>query len=204
MYIPFDQLSTDNIYFTMTQIVIPRPVAWVLTDNGNRKFNLAPYSYFNAVCSEPPLILISAGKKPDGSFKDTRINIENRKHFVVHIAHRELAEPMTQTSRTLPHGESELDWVDLKLAEFTGFSLPRLADCRIAMACDLYEIKEVGSLPQSLIFGRVKSVYLDDSVCEEDARGRLKIHADRVDPIGRLGGSEYVTFGRIISIPRPK
>jgi flavin reductase (DIM6/NTAB) family NADH-FMN oxidoreductase RutF len=188
----------------MTQVVIPRPIAWVLTDNGDHRFNLAPYSYFNAVCSEPPLILISAGKKPDGSFKDTRLNIEERKHFVVHIAHRELAEPMTQTSRTLPHGESELDWVNLKLAEFTGFSLPRLADCRIAMACELYEIKEVGSLPQSLIFGKVKSVYLDDSVWEEDAKGRLKIHADRVDPIGRLGGSEYVTFGRILRIPRPK
>ncbi len=94
--------------------------------------------------------------------------------------------------------------MNLKLAEFTGFSLPRLADCRIAMACELYEIKEVGSLPQSLIFGKVKSVYLDDRVWEEDAKGRLKIHADRVDPIGRLGGSEYVTFGRILRIPRPK
>jgi flavin reductase (DIM6/NTAB) family NADH-FMN oxidoreductase RutF len=204
MYISLDQLSPDKVYFTMTQVVIPRPVAWVLTDNGNHTFNLAPYSYFNAICSEPPLILISAGKKPDGSLKDTRLNIEERKHFVVHIVHRELAEPMTLTSRTLPHGESELDWVNLKLAEFTGFSLPRLADCRIAMACELYEIKEVGSLPQSLIFGKVKSVYLDDSVWEEDAHGRLRIHADRVDPIGRLGGSEYVTFGRIISIPRPK
>ena len=69
MYISLDQLSPDKIYFTMTQVVIPRPVAWVLTDNGNHTFNLAPYSYFNAICSEPPLILISAGKKPDGSYE---------------------------------------------------------------------------------------------------------------------------------------
>ncbi len=204
MYIELEGLSRNQIYMTMTQSIIPRPVAWVLSDNGNGGYNLAPYSYFNAVCSEPPLIFISAGKKPDGSHKDTRVNIEERHHFVVHIAHRELAEPMTETSRTLPHGESELDLAQLKLTEFEGSPLPRLADCRVALACELYEIQEIGPAPQSLVFGKVRSIYLDDNVVSTDEKGRLKVHADKIDPIGRLGASEYVTFGEILSIPRPK
>jgi flavin reductase (DIM6/NTAB) family NADH-FMN oxidoreductase RutF len=204
MYVELEGLSRNQIYMTMTQSIIPRPVAWVLSDNGNGGYNLAPYSYFNAVCSEPPLIFISAGKKPDGSHKDTRVNIEERRHFVVHIAHREMAEPMTETSRTLPHGESELDRIHLELTGFEGFSLPRLTDCRVALACELYEIQEIGPAQQSLVFGKVRSIYIDDAATGTDEKGRLKVHADKIDPIGRLGASEYVTFGDILSIPRPK
>lgn len=204
MYIELDELSPNSIYATMTQVIIPRPVAWVLSDNGDGGYNLAPYSYFNAVCSDPPLVFISAGKKPDGSFKDTRLNIERRRYFVIHIAHREMAQPLTETSRTLPHGRSELDLVDLELTGFRDFPLPRLSDCRIALARELHEIKEVGAVPQSLIFGRVRIVYVSDDVTGKDPKGRLKIHADRIDPIGRLGASEYVTFGTILEIPRPK
>lgn len=204
MYIELENQSPDQIYFSMTQTVIPRPIAWVLSDNGDGGYNLAPFSYFNAVCSDPPLILLSVGKKRDGSFKDTRVNIEERSHFVVHIAHRELAAPLTETSRTLPHGQSELELVGLRLTEFEGFPLPRLAVCRVALACERYQIQEVGPLPQSLIFGRVRSIYLDEGVVSEDGQGRLKIHADQIDPIGRLGSSEYVTFGEILRIPRPK
>lgn len=204
MYIELEKLSPNQIYVTMTQAVIPRPIAWVLSDNGNGGYNLAPYSYFNAVCSDPPLVFISVGKKPDGSYKDTRVNIEKRSHFVIHIAHRGLAETMTETSRTLPHGESELDRVGLSVTEFEGFPLPRLTDCRVALACELYEIQEVGTTPQSLVFGKVVTIYVDDDVVSTDDKGRLKLHAKKVDPIGRLGASEYVTFGEILSIPRPK
>lgn len=204
MYIDLEGLSPNRIYLTMTQTVIPRPVAWVLSDSGNGGYNLAPYSYFNAVSSDPPLVFISIGKKPDGSYKDTRVNIEERSHFVIHIAHRGLAESMTETSRTLPHGESELERIGLSVTEFEGFPLPRLNDCRVALACELYEIQELGTTPQSLVFGTVRSIYVEDEAVGTDDKGRLKVYADRVDPIGRLGASEYVTFGEILSIPRPK
>ncbi len=204
MYIDLKGLSPNRIYLTMTQTVIPRPVAWVLSDNGDGGYNLAPYSYFNAVSSDPPLVFISIGKKPDGSYKDTRVNIEERSHFVIHIAHRGLAESMTETSRTLPHGESELERIGLSVTEFEGFPLPRLKDCRVALACELYEIQELGSTPQSLVFGKVRSIYVADEVVSTDDKGRLKVYADKVDPIGRLGASEYVTFGEILTIPRPK
>ncbi|MDX1458173.1 MAG: flavin reductase family protein [Marinobacter sp.] len=204
MILDFDGMSSQEVYHAMTQTLVPRPVAWVLTENPDGDYNLAPFSFFTAITSQPPLLMLSVGKKPDGEFKDTRVNIESRKKFTVHIAHRELAKAMTQTSQVLPHGHSELEHVDLALTEFEGFELPRLADCRVAMACELYEIKEIGPGPQSLIFGEVHKVFVDDHVVAQDEKNRLRVDAAALDPIGRLGGSEYVTFGEVLTIPRPE
>ena len=204
MYVDLSLLTPNQVYFQMLQTLIPRPIAWVLSENAGGSFNLAPFSYFNAVCSDPPLILLSIGKKPDGSHKDTRANIEARDRFVVHIAHRELAPALTESSATLPAGESEVDRLGLPLVPFEGFSLPRLGDCRIAYACRRYEIREIGGTPQSLILGRVETIFIDDAVVVQDAKGRVKVAAERVAPIGRLGADEYVTFGEILRIPRPR
>lgn len=203
MIIDFRHLAPQEAYHTITQTLIPRPVAWVLTENPDNGYNLAPYSFFTAVTSSPPLLMISAGRKPDGEAKDTRANIEQSRFFTVHIAHRELAAAMTETSRTLPRGESELERTGLELADFGDFQLPRLKDCRIAMGCELYEIQQIGDLDQSLIFGRILNMYVDDRAAFTDDKGRTRVDAAAIDPIGRLGGSEYVTFGDIIRIPRP-
>jgi flavin reductase (DIM6/NTAB) family NADH-FMN oxidoreductase RutF len=203
MEIDLQDLSTNQIYFTMGQTVIPRPIAWVLSENAGGNYNLAPFSYFNAVCSDPPLILVSAGKKPDGASKDTHVNIAARGDFVVHIAHQEMLDPLNRSSATLPAGESEVELLELPLAPLVDFRLPRLADCRVALACELFQIHEIGPTPQALILGRVKRIYIDDEACARDARGRLKVHAERIAPIGRLGADEYVTFGEIRRLARP-
>lgn len=203
MLIDFSTMAPDAIYHCMTQTVIPRPVAWVLTENAGGNFNLAPFSYFTAVSSRPPLILLSMGLKPDGSEKDTKVNIAAREFFVVHIAHRELAGVMTETSRTRPAGESELEHAGLETVPFGDFPLPRLADCRIAMGCRLYQLQRIGDTAQSLVLGEVLTVHVDDAVAHLDERGRLVVDAAAVDPLGRLGASEYATFGEILHIPRP-
>lgn len=201
MLIDLATLSPNRIYFTMIQTLIPRPVAWVISDNGDSTYNLAPFSYFNGVCSDPPLIMVSIGKKPDGEIKDTRRNILERKHFVVHIAHRELAEQVTQSSAPLAHGDSELTRSGLPTEAFGDFSLPRLSDCRVAYACELYEHHEIG--PQAVIYGRVRQIYISDAIASED-QGRIKVDAQALDPIARLGGDDYGLLGDITTIPRPR
>ncbi len=204
MQIDFDGMDPKEVYHILTQTIIPRPVAWVLSENPDGDYNLAPFSFFTPITSNPPLLMFSVGKKPtDGSFKDTRLNIETNRHFVVHIAHRELAEAMTETSRTLPHGESELKNIDLELTGFEGSPLPRLKDCRVALACELFEIKEIGAAPQSLIFGRINAIHVADEAITRDDKDRLRFDGSAIDPLGRLGGSEYVTFGEILKVPRP-
>lgn len=202
MHIDLSQLSTGQVYATLTQTVIPRPVAWVLSENESGSYNVAPFSYFNALASNPPLIVISVGIKETGDEKDTRANIKARPDFVVHIAHREQAWAMTQTAATLPAGQSELDELDLNLSDMPGSRLPRISECRIAFACTMVEVKTIKT--QELIFAEISNIYLDDAVVGQDAKGRMKVLADKVDPIGRLGGGEYVSFGEIIDVPRPK
>ena len=202
MIIDLTSLSSNQVYFSLIQTVIPRPIAWVLSDNGDGSHNLAPFSYFNAVASDPPLIMVSIGKKPDGSPKDTRENIERRKHFVVHIAHRELLESLNETSRSLPAGESELERVALDLVDFDGFALPRISQCRVALACELYSSQQLGK-DQLMILGRVQKIHVADEACETDARGRSRIRADIIDPLGRLGADEYCAMGDVITLKRP-
>ncbi|MGQ7274496.1 flavin reductase family protein [Marinobacter sp. V034] len=203
MIIDFENLSADSAYHCMTQSLIPRPVAWVLSENPDGDYNLAPFSFFTAITADPPIIMLSVGRKPDGDFKDTRVNIEERKKFVVHIAHEDMAKAMTETSRTSPFGVSEVSENRLATVPFDGFELPRLADCRIALACELYQLQEMGNKRQSVIFAQVSKLYVDDAVGKQDEKGRFRIDAKGADPIGRLGGGEYVTFGEVLTIPRP-
>ena len=110
---------------------------------------------------------------------------------------------VTESSRSLPAGVSELDNVNLETVPFGDFRLPRLKDCRVAMACERHSVEDITGT-QAMILGEVKSIYIDDAVITEDEKGRAKIHADKIDPITRLGGDEYGLFGGIVSVPRPK
>lgn len=204
MNLNFSEFSANQRYHLMTQTIIPRPIAWALTDSSNGSFNLAPFSYFTAVSSAPPILMISVGNKPNGDKKDTLVNITNNPKMVIHIASAQDAPVVTQTAETLPHGESELTKSALETVEFENFSLPRLAQCDIAYGCELYEIKEIGNLPQSLIFVEVKQIYINDDVIELDGKQRIKVHADKVNPLARLGGGEYATVNKPFSITRPK
>ena len=208
MNLNFSDFSANQRYHLMTQTIIPRPIAWVLTDSSNGSFNLAPFSYFTAVSSAPPILMLSVGKKPNGDSKDTLVNIINRKKMVIHIASEQHASLVTQTASTLEHGESELTASNIETTEFLGFSLPRLTQCDIAYGCELYEIKELGDVPQSLIFVEVKQVYINDKVADIDVNAngkeRITVHADRIKPLARLGGGEYATIEKPFSIARPK
>ena len=204
MELNFSDFSGNQIYHLMTQTIIPRPIAWVLTDSGEQSYNLAPFSYFTAVSSAPPLMMFSAGKKPTGEIKDTVKNVINTKQCVIHIASEQDADLVTATAATLEHGESEVTVNDIELVEFAGCDLPRIKNCHIAYGCELYEVQKMGEAPQSLVFVKVKTLYVNDEVISLDAKQRLKIHADKVAPLARLGGGEYSGITAPFAMVRPK
>ncbi len=204
MLIDLDNLSTAQTYFTMTQTVIPRPIAWILTENQKGNYNLAPFSYFNAVCSDPPLVAFSIGLQQDGTSKDTLVNLSARPQCVVHIASCDQLAVLNQTSATLPPGESEVLASHIDLIDQEGFSIPRIADCKIAFMCDIDQIQEIGNHRQSLIFARILCIYIEDSCTGMDSNGRLKVDATKILPLARLGASQYVSFGEVLSIQRPR
>lgn len=219
MIINFSNYSSSQRYHLITQTIIPRPIAWALTqsNNGNNSsLNLAPFSYFTAVSSEPALLMLSVGKKPNGDAKDTLVNIIANKKMVIHIACEKQAALVTQTAATLPHGESELDAITnttepslqhLNTVPFdtlNDFSLPRLEQCDIAYACELFEIKELANTDQTLIFVEIKHIYLNKNVVDIDKQNRIKVFAEKVQPLSRLGANEYAGITKPFTVQRPK
>jgi len=208
MHIDLNDKKPNHIYHLMTQTVIPRPIAWVLTDSSENSesanLNLAPFSYFTAVSSNPPLLMISVGKKPNGDNKDTFQNAINGSKLVIHIASGDQYADVTKSAATLEHGESEIEYTNLVTTKFDDFELPRLKNCDVAFACELYETKEIGDTPQQLIFCKVLKIYINDEVIDQDEKGRMLVDAKKVSPLARLGASQYSLFGEIISQARPK
>lgn len=203
MNIELSTLAPTQVYHLMTQTIIPRPIAWVLTDSGQHNFNLAPFSYFAPVSSTPPLMMISVGKKPSGEVKDTTRNVLETGKLVIHIANVYQAELVTQSAATLAHGESEVAAAGIELVEFDGFELPRVKDCPVAFGCTLYEIQELGATPQSLVFAEINTVYIAPEVVG-DRNDRLVVEALKVNPLSRLGGNDYSVLERTFTVARPK
>ena len=144
MIIDCAKQTSDKNYFTLIQTVIPRPIAWVLSDNGNSSYNLAPFSFFNAIASDPPLIMLSIGWKDEATRKDTWVNIQERSHFVVHIPSVEHIKEMVGSSIALAHGVSEIDVLNIPIEKIEGQELPKLKDPKVAFFCEKYSIQEIG------------------------------------------------------------
>jgi len=192
-----------EVYGFMVQAIIPRPVAWVLSDNGTGNYNLAPFSFFNGVTSRPATLSISIGKKRDGSKKDTWRNIEDRSHFVVHIAGADMAGLLSQTAASLAFGESEVDANHVPLTHPFGWPLPRIAPAKIAMLCQRHQIVEVGEGPQGLILGRITHAFVEHVLVGQDNDGSMTLSAAGLNPLARLGGDDFAAIGTPFSVSRP-
>lgn len=207
MNIDFASLSSSQAYFAMVQSIIPRPIAWVLSDSGDKRLNLAPYSFFTGVCSDPPLLMISAGKKAEGnesgSPKDTRLNIAEREYFVVHIASTRSLDALNASAASLDHQESEVQKLGLETCPFKNFPLPRLCEAPIAIGCKRHRIDEIGNTPQAVIYGEIMTMYVHDHIVESHD-SRLIINPDKLKPLARLGGAHYAELGELLSATRPK
>ena len=198
MIVDFGAISARERYRWMTSVIIPRPIAWVLTRAEEGRYNLAPFSYFNAIASEPPLVVLSIGRKPGAAQpKDTARNILAHRRFVVHIPSWEMLTAMNATSLDLPWERSELELVPLDLAPLADFPLPRLAAARVAMGCVLACAQRIGR--QTLIFGEIRCLFVDDAVLDG-----AEVDAARLDPVARLGVGRYARLGEQKRLPRPK
>ena len=199
--------SASQVYHLMTQTVIPRPIAWILTKNKDDAvdpFNLAPFSYFNAVCSQPPLLMISLGKKPSGEVKDTSANLIKGSKCVVHIASESQADLVTKTAATLGYGQSELNDLNLTLETQDTFDLPKIKECPIAFNCEVYDVTSIGDAQQTLIFLKIVSIDANDDAVEQDAKGRTTINPAKIKPLTRLGANQYSGISSVLDIKRPK
>src|SRR5436190_4339283 len=155
-------LSSRDSYRLMISCIIPRPIAFVTTRSRDGVTNLAPFSFFNGVSSDPPVISIAVATKRDGSKKDTWRNIEETGEFVVNVVVPELMDAVIVGARELPHNVTELDLAALQTFPSARVKPPRVAASPINLGCGLLRFVEVEET--ALILGRVVLVQARDEI----------------------------------------
>ena len=204
MQFDFESMSATERYFLLTQSVLPRPIAWILTEHENGQFNLAPYSFFAPVCSNPATLVVSMGHKPGGEEKDSYANLKRSGKCVVHIPPFDSVDAVNESSASWPADVSEIDELNLDIESFVDSGLPRLSQADIAFACDFQQEVALGPGSQHVVFLTVTHMFASDACVGEDARGRMQLDPDVINPLARLGASEYASLGELVSRARPK
>ena len=200
MQFDFATLDTATGYKLLTATVTPRPIAWVTTCDAGGLVNAAPYSFFNVVGSAPPTVVLGLLADPERGFKDTARNIMATGEFVVNLVPEGLAEAMNITAVDAPAGTNELGLAGLTTASSTLVTPPRIQKSPVALECTMHSSIVTGP-HQTLVVGRVVSMYIDDAFVLDAARG----HVDNagLDLVARSFGSEYIRSQDRFSMDRP-
>jgi flavin reductase (DIM6/NTAB) family NADH-FMN oxidoreductase RutF len=184
-----------SLYRTLTGLVVPRPIGWISSRSEDGVDNLAPYSFFNAVSVDPPILMFAPADRPDG-LTDTATNVRATGEFVVNLVTHEFAEAMNRTSALLPPDESEFRHADLDRAESSRVDPPRVAGTAAAFECELYDTVDVGS--NTLVLGEVVMIHVRDDVTTEG-----KVDTTKLDIVGRLSGGYYDRTTNRFQMERP-
>jgi flavin reductase (DIM6/NTAB) family NADH-FMN oxidoreductase RutF len=184
-----------SMYRTMTGLVVPRPIAWVSTTGTDDVDNLAPYSFFNVVNIDPPMVMFAPATRADG-LTDTAANVRDTEEFVVNLVTHEFAEAMNETSASLPSTESEFDHAALERAPSTRVTPPRVAGVAGSFECRLHDVTDLGS--NSLVVGEVVYVHVRDDVTTDG-----KVDTTKLDVVGRLAGNYYDSITDRFAMERP-
>jgi flavin reductase (DIM6/NTAB) family NADH-FMN oxidoreductase RutF len=196
---PTKNSERENYKFLIGSI-IPRPIAFVTTSSKEGILNGAPFSYFNIVSSNPPMISLSI-QRSEGKQKDTARNIINSKEFVVHIVDEENVDKVNETAANLPSDQSEIMLAKLTPVESEKVSVSGVKEAKIRMECVLEQSLELGGLDApgcDFIIGKIVQFHIENSIYKNG----------RIDPKGlgavsRLAGVNYARIGEVFSIERP-
>lgn len=200
MNFDFESLDATSRYKVMTALVVPRPIAWVTTMNTNGTINAAPFSFFNAIGTDPGLIVLGIGNHPDRP-KDTAVNIEREKEFVVNLVPESLAQSMSDSATDYPAEISEIAALGLSTVQSQWIRPPRIHGCPAALECRLERILLIGE--NRIVFGEVLGAHvLDDFVNDVS---KCQIASERMQLIGRMGGlGGYTRTEDVFQIQRKK
>ena len=184
--------------------IVPRPIAWVSSVSEAGVFNLAPFSYFNAVADEPPFIMFSTtGAHIEGGAKDSVLNIEATKEFVVNIATYSMCEAVNLSSADLPRHESEFDFAHIDYESSEKVRVPRVTASPIHLECCYYTSVQLPCNKPDTINRMIVGEVIGIHVREEILTNGL-VDITKLQPIARLGYNDYATIkANIFSMIRP-
>jgi flavin reductase (DIM6/NTAB) family NADH-FMN oxidoreductase RutF len=201
MLIDVSQADPMTVYHMIVGVVTPRPIAWVTTVDREGRVNLAPFSFYNAFGANPPIVVFSPLLRPDGTKKDSLLNVEATGEFVVNGSVASLVQQVNLTSAQLPYGESEATLAGLELTPSVKVKPPRVAESPTHLECVVRQIVAVGTGPSSanLVIGEIVAMHVADAVLDE--RGR--IDPRKLRAVGRLGGDYWCNVDEAFEIKRP-
>ena len=187
MDIDLAAISPGEGYRLLTSIIVPRPVAWVTTIGEDGTINAAPFSFFNMLGSDPPIVAIGVGNRPEGTPKDTARNAEARGEFVVNLVDEPLAAKMNITAVPFPYGQSEITEAELTAVPSLRVTPPRIAQAPASLECRLREYLRIGE--NNVLIGEVLAIAIRDDLVGPDGR----FLTENAALIGRMhGGGGYV------------
>ena len=196
------QLTERDNYKFLIGSIIPRPIAFVTSQSEEGVVNGAPFSFFNIVSSNPPMISVSV-QRPSGRVKDTARNIKAKKEFVVHIVDTDNVDKINETAANLPPEESEIMKAGLTLVESKIISVPGIKEAKIRFECVLEQALELGGEGDQpgcdLIIAKVVQFHIEETLYED---GRIDPH--ELGAVSRLAGNDYAKIGDIFTIERPQ
>ena len=188
MLFDFETLSTQERYKLLVATVVPRPIAWVVTQDLEGRLNAAPYSFFNVFSADPPVMVIGIGGRKPGDAKDTGQNIRETSQFTVCLVNHDSSAAMNVTAIDFPPEIDEIATAGLTTLPSTKIKPPRIAESPVAFECERFMAIELAT-DRSLVLGRVLAMHVRDD-CVMDA-ARCYIDTPKLDLIGRMHGAGW-------------
>lgn len=201
MNFEMETASHRQVYNLLIGLIAPRPIAWITSMDRDGKLNAAPFSAFNYLCTDPPVVGIGVTNRPDSDFvpKDTAQNIRRTGEFVINIVTEDLIQQMNITATDFPSEVNELEMAGLTTAPSAAVKVPRIAEAHAALECRELTTMEIGR--SRIILARVISMYVEDQYL--DPSGPY-VRADELHAVGRMNGlGNYVrTRNAFLTVPR--
>lgn len=181
MLIDFKEKTATERYFLIANTVVPRPIAWIATQG--EVLNLAPFSYFTPLSSEPPTLIVSIGHRPDGTPKDTLRNLRDTKRCAITIIDETHFEAMHLSSKDLGPLESEAEAFGIATREVIEGYPPVPEGIKVAFFCDYLQEVELQNSKTIPVIVEIKHLYLDDQIITD--KEKFKIECDVIARVGR-------------------
>lgn len=192
MRIDPSSLDKAAAYRLLISAILPRPIAWIGSIGGDGRDNLAPFSYFMGVASQPPMLAVSISRGRAGALKDTARNLLDTGEFTVSIPEEAELDAMHRSSAPFP--ESEFDAVGIPRAASERVRAPRPATARVSFECRVVQALDLGQV--HLFVGEILLAHVADALWEEGTVRLADFH-----PVARLGGELYTTLGQLLTRP---
>ncbi|HTX21887.1 MAG TPA: flavin reductase family protein [Candidatus Aquilonibacter sp.] len=186
MELNLEKEFADRAYFLLASLVVPRPIALVTSLSADGKVNAAPFSFFNVLGAQPPIVAFAPGDRDDGTPKDTARNVRATHEFVVNLVDESVAEAMNQCAASLPYGENELVRAGLTAAPSSLVKPPRIAEAPASLECVEWGTLQIGG--NRVVIGVVKRLYLRDELFDA---GKRRINTDKLFLIGRMASPHW-------------